>query len=228
MSAQGSEPSGSRGLFNRLAGERPARLWTVLGGAASVVAVLLAVFAPAVAGSTAPSPAPPPGPAPNVGSLSASASPPPPRTLSAAAADEGVQYLDDYAQRCQVGGSIQRTGPANINGTTYSHAISQTPNGYTGTTFYLARHAHRFQATVGPTDDGAQGDRVQFELVTETGSTLFTSAVLSIGQTQVVDVSVEGVLRLSVVAKLVGNGVGAQGTAGWGDPRVTATELTCP
>ena len=144
------------------------------------------------------------------------------------AAAEGVKYLDDYAQRCQVDGSIQRTGPANINGTTYSHAISQTPNGYTGTAFYLARHAHRFQATVGPTDDAAQGDRMQFELVTEAGSTLFTSSVLTVGQTQMVDVSVEDVLRLSLIAKLVGQGVGAQGTAGWGDPSVIGTELTCP
>jgi hypothetical protein len=141
---------------------------------------------------------------------------------------EGIQYLDDYAQRGKVVGSIQRTGPANINGTSYNHAISQTPNGFAGTGFYLARHAHRIQAVVGPTDDAAQGDRMQFELVTETGNTLFTSPVLSVGQTQPVDVSVEGVLRLFLVAKLVGQGVGAQGTAGWGDPRVTATEVACP
>jgi hypothetical protein len=52
-----------------------------------------------------------------------------------------------------------------------------TPNGFTGTAFYLARHAHRFQAIIRPTDDAAQGDRMQFELATDTGSTLFTSQV---------------------------------------------------
>jgi hypothetical protein len=160
--------------------------------------------------------------------LGVSASESPQSSAPATSTAEGVQYLDDYAQRCEVGGSIQRTGPANINGTTYSHAISQTPNGYAGTAFYLARHAHRIQAIVGPTDDAAQGDRMQFELDTETGSTLFTSGVLGVGQTQPVDVNVEGVLRLFLVAKLAGQGVGAQGTAGWGDPRVAATELTCP
>jgi hypothetical protein len=69
---------------------------------------------------------------------------------------------------------------------------------------------------------------MQFELTTETGSSLFTSKVLRVGETQTVDLDVDGVLRLSLMAKLVGQGVGAQGTAGWGDPQVTATELTCP
>lgn len=199
---------------------------------AAVVAVLITVVGLVLSGNSTPSPTSPspsasPIPVSSVDGVSASESPPS-STPAPSPTVEGVQYLDDYAQRCEVGGSIQRTGPANINGTTYSHAISQTPNGYAGTAFYLARHAHRFQAIVGPTDDTAQGDRMQFELVNETGSTLFTSSVLSVGQTQPVDLSVEGVLRLFLVAKLVGQGAGAQGTAGWGDPQVTATELTCP
>jgi len=204
---------------------------------ASVVAVLIAVGALVFSVNSTPSPTStqPPAPAPStslipvpsVDGVPVSESPPS-GTPAPSPTVEEARYLDDYAQRCEVGGSIQRTGPANINGTTYSHAISQTPNGYAGTAFYLARHAHRFQAIVGPTDDAAQGDRMQFELVTETGSSLFTSSVLSVGQTQRVDLSVDGVLRLILVAKLVGQGVGAQGTAGWGDPQVTAIELTCP
>jgi hypothetical protein len=179
MSTQGDEPPGRTGLFDRLAGEKPARLWTVLGGLASVVAALIAVLALTFNASSTPSPTSAPVP-PGVSSVAASESPPPSSTPSTSAVAEGVQYLDDYAQRCQVDGSIQRTGPANINGTTYSHAISQTPNGYTGTAFYLARHAHRFQATVGPTDDAAQGDHMQFDLVTEISSTLFTSSALRV------------------------------------------------
>ena len=141
----------------------------------------------------------------------------------------GVQYLDAYAQNCGVGGSIQRVGPANINGTNYAHAISQTPNGYRGTAFYLARKASRFQATIGPTDDAPQGQHIRFELATETGSTIFTSDSLGIGQTQQVDVSVDGVLRLFLVATAVGQPNGGIGTAGWGGAAITASgPLDCP
>lgn len=141
---------------------------------------------------------------------------------------ELTSYLDDYDKECKVGGSIQSRGPANINGTLYAHTISQTPNGYAGTGFYLARLGQRFLATIGPTDNALPGHTMQFELKTETGASLFRSRVLAIGQTQSVNVKVSGVLKLFLVTTSV-HPRGGQGVAGWGDARViSTTPLRCP
>lgn len=152
-----------------------------------------------------------------------------PTLTQPASSVDGVSYLDQYAKDCRVSGSIQRTGAASINGDVYAHTISQTPNGYDGTYFDLARKAKRFQAVVGPTDTALQGHRMQFALLAEDGRQIFISRVLTNGETESVDESVEGVLRLRLVASTVGQAFGGQGVAGWGDARVTGTSrLSCP
>jgi hypothetical protein len=151
-----------------------------------------------------------------------------PSPAPTAHADDLVLYLDDYVRPCGVSGSIHDTGAAQIGGTTYPHTLMQTANGFDDTGIYLGKRATRFLATVGPTDAAQPGHRMLFELKTETGRTLFTSRTLGPGQTQAVDVSVRGVLRIFPVATSVVIR-GGQGTAGWGDARVAATEpLTCP
>jgi hypothetical protein len=85
-------------------------------------------------------------------------------------------------------------------------------------------------ATVGPIDNGPfPQHRMQFELVADVGRTLFSSGALVAGETESVDVPVEGVLNLTLIARTVGENFGGQGTAGWGDAHVTAGhEIPCP
>lgn len=206
--------------------------WAIIGSIAGVVSAVVAVLSfqtshsPSLPTTATMAPPSVPSTSPVITSnkfptLSRTEQEPPPTEI--------VLYLDDYVRPCGIAGSIQRTGAANINGITYLHTISQTANGYTGTNFYLARRVHRFQATVGPTDQALTGHRMQFQLRSESGATIFDSNVLGVGQTQPVDVSVEGVLKLFLIAKTVGPPVGGQGTAGWGDARVTTTStLSCP
>jgi hypothetical protein len=222
-------------MYDRLSGEGAARLWTVIGGVGSAAAVLITVLSLVIGSSGSPSDAPrPEAPPPaNPTSTSDPASAPPstlePSPRQAAAPDLTV-YLADRVRPCGIAGSIQKTGPAYINGTLYSHSIHQTPNGYTETAFYVGRQARSFMATVGPIDNGPfPQHQMQFELIADAGQSLFTSGALVAGETEPVEVSIEGVLNLVLIARTVGENYGGQGTAGWGDARVTAgNQILCP
>jgi hypothetical protein len=78
--------------------------------------------------------------------------------------------------------------------------------------------AHRFEATIGVRDDESDQVRVQFELLGDNGKQLFQSRVLSYGESQNVDVSVEGVLRITLRTRAVS---AMYGNTGWGDARLT-------
>ena len=239
-----SPEPGRRGLYERLFSESTVRVWAVIGGVASAAAVLIALLSFMLSGSSSPpatSGAAPNGPTTDALSASVPAAtttmttPTPtsvftPTSPPQPAPSEAVLYLADRARPCHVAGSIQRTGPAYINGTLYSHSIHQTPNGFDGTSFYVGRQARSFTATVGPIDNGPfPQHRMQFELVADGGATLFTSGALVAGQTETVNVPVDGVLNLTLIARTVGQTYGGQGTAGWGDARVTAADqIPCP
>jgi hypothetical protein len=136
--------------------------------------------------------------------------------------EAAVTYVDDYAQECRAG--TLTAGTASINGTDYAHTIFQWA-GDTSQPVTIKRKAHRFQATIGVRDDESDQVRVQFELLGDKGKQLFQSDVLSYGESQEVDVSVEGVLRITLRARAVSS---KHGYAGWGNARLTApTKLEC-
>jgi hypothetical protein len=131
-------------------------------------------------------------------------------------------YVDDYAQECSAA-SLTARG-ASINGSDYAHTILQWA-GDTRDPVTIKRKALRFQATMGVRDDASDQVRVQFELLGDNGKQLFQSRVLGYGESQKVDVSVEGVLRITLRATAASS---KYGYAGWGDARLTApTKLEC-
>jgi hypothetical protein len=87
------------------------------------------------------------------------------------------------------------------NGADYAHTILQWPGDSQPVT--IKRKAHRFEATIGVRDDESDQVRVQFELLGDNGKQLFQSRVLSYGESQNVDVSVEGVLRITLRTRAV-------------------------
>jgi hypothetical protein len=111
-----------------------------------------------------------------------------------------------------------------LNGTEYEHAIQQWA-GDSSASVNLSRKARRFQAVVGVRDDASDKVRAQFELRGDNGQQLFVSRVLGFGDTQTVDISVEGVLRITLGVKALSK---VWGYAGWGEAKVTSlTELKC-
>ena len=137
-------------------------------------------------------------------------------------ATQVATYVDDYAKECRAG--PLNAGAASINGTDYAHTILQWA-GDTSEAVTIKRKALRFQATIGVRDDESDQVRVQFELLGDKGKQLFQSDVLSYGESQKVDVSVEGVLRITLRARAVSS---KHGYAGWGNARLTApTKLEC-
>jgi NPCBM/NEW2 domain len=133
-----------------------------------------------------------------------------------------VSYVDDYAQECSAA-SLTARG-ASINGSDYAHTVLQWA-GDTRDPVTIKRKAYRFQATIGVRDDASDQVRVQFELLGDNGKQLFQSRVLGYGDSQKVDVSVEGVLRITLRATAASS---THGYAGWGDARLTApTKLEC-
>jgi hypothetical protein len=136
-------------------------------------------------------------------------------------ATQAVTYVDDYSQECRA--ATLTAGAASINGADYAHTILQWA-GDTSEPVTIKRKAHRFQATIGVRDDASDQVRVQFELLGD-GKQLFQSRDLSYGESQKVDVSVEGVLRITLRARAVSS---KHGYTGWGDARLTGpTKLEC-
>ena len=132
-----------------------------------------------------------------------------------------MTYVDDYAQECRA--ATLTAGAASINGADYAHTILQWA-GDTSEPVTIKRKALRFQATIGVRDDASDQVRVQFELLGDRKQ-LFQSPVLRYGESQKVDVSVEGVLRITLRARAVSS---THGYAGWGDARLTApAKLGC-
>jgi hypothetical protein len=133
-----------------------------------------------------------------------------------------VTYVDDYAQECRAGSLT--AGAASINGNDYAHTILQWA-GDTRDPVTIKRKALRFQATIGVRDDASDEVRAQFELLGDNGKQLFQSPVLGYGESQKVDVSVEGVLRITLRVRAVSS---THGYTGWGNARLTApTKLEC-
>lgn len=152
---------------------------------------------------------PPSSPTTPLEELTAPASPEP--------ATEVATYVDDYVRECRV--DVLTAGSASINGTDYAHTILQWA-GDTSEPVTIKRKAPRFKATVGIRDDASDQVRVKFELLGD-GRQLFRSRELSFGESQKVDVSVEGVLRLTLRVRAVSQ---KWGYAGWGDARLTGSE----
>ena len=146
--------------------------------------------------------------------------------VSASATPGVPAELMSYLADCGIRGSIQRVGPAEINGTTFGRTVWQTPNGFDGTNFELSRKMRRFQATVGIIKDANVKLRVYYELRGD-GQPLWSGTV-PYGKTVKVDEPVVNVLTLTLMANEVGEHIGGVGTAGWGDARVTgAATLSC-
>lgn len=138
------------------------------------------------------------------------------------AANPAATYVDDYAKECRAGSLT--AGAASINGTDYAHTILQWA-GDTSDPVTIKRKAQRFKATVGIRDDESDQVRVQFELLGDNGKQLFQSRVLRYGESQNIDVSVEGVLRITLKARAVSS---THGYTGWGNARLIAqTKLEC-
>jgi hypothetical protein len=109
-------------------------------------------------------------------------------------------------------------------GTDYAHTILQWA-GKPSEAVTIKRKAVRFQATVGIRDDASNEVRVQFELQGDNGQQLFKSRVLGFGESQKVDVKVDGVLRMTLRVKALSR---TSGYAGWGDARLTSpTPIEC-
>lgn len=142
-------------------------------------------------------------------------------------------YLEEYYKQCDISpSSIQRGGPATIAGQQYDHTISQTPNGFAGTYFNLPGAEDIFDSVVGLTSEAASDETAKFEVVGIMAGGgmrhLYESPYLTFGQTRQVHVNLSGVLRLGIAATPGANNVGPQGTAGWGDAKITGgTSLHC-
>jgi NPCBM/NEW2 domain len=150
----------------------------------------------------------------------APSSTPTPTDSASEAAPEAVTYLDDFASQC---GIALGTGSYSINGTDYAHTVVQWPNETNDIT--IKRRGLRFKATAGIRDTETGQIRVQFELQGDKGQQLFKSRVLSFGESQKVDVPVDGVLRITLRVKALST---RYGYAGWGDARITsANTLEC-
>jgi hypothetical protein len=192
--------------------------WTGVGAIAGVVGVIVAIVAliqpsapttpPAESAppTVAARPAAPPS-APVAPAIEDTPSP------SAEAEQPASMYVDDYAKTCAI---ALTTGPASINGDQYAHTVLQWA-GDTDNAITVSRKATRFQAVVGIRDDASDQVRAQFELDGDNGRQLFTSRILGLGETQPVDVSLDGVLRITLRVKAVSK---TWGYAGWGDARL--------
>jgi NPCBM/NEW2 domain-containing protein len=197
---------------------------TVIGVLVAVIAVVVQVLMTSsrkpftsderpITAMTSPSLSPPASTSTNSSPTTSSQAPLPPSDVAT--------YLDDYAKECGIGIG---TGSMTMSGTKYAHAIHQWAGSSTDS-LNLSRNARRFQATIGIRDDARSEVQVQFELRGDNGQQLLAPKVLSFGQTQSFDVSVEGMLRITFVATAVSR---VWGYASWADARVTGpTKLAC-
>jgi hypothetical protein len=206
--------------------------WAGISAIASIVAVIIAILAlwvpqsrtpPTASPSTSGPVLPPPTSIPAFTPSPTSTSTPevPSVSLPSGEATEAVAYMDDYATGCGVGVTA---GPASLNGTQYAHAIRQWA-GTSNNSFTISRKAHQFHAIVGIDDTASDKVRAQFELQGDNGQQLFLSRVLSFGETQPVNVPIDGVLRITLRVKALSS---VWGYAGWGDARITSPiKLEC-
>jgi hypothetical protein len=200
----------------------------VIVAIAGIVAALIGgnVISVSRGGAVQPPPAAAPTSTPVPTSASSPTSAPEVSTTSAPSeaptqsATQAVTYLDDYASQC---GIPLGTGSYSINGTDYAHTVLQWPTDTNDVT--IKRQGLRFKATVGIRDTETGQIRVQFELQGDKGQQLFKSRPLSFGESQKVDVPVDGVLRITLRVKPLST---RYGYAGWGDARITsANTLEC-
>lgn len=194
--------------------------WAGISAIVGIVAVLVSIWASLRQESPAPA-APASVPIPTSASSPTATFEVPTATSSSEATPDAVSYVDDYAKECGVGIT---TGSASLNGNEYAHTILQWA-GDSNDSITISRKAHRFQATVGIRDTESDQVRLQFELQGDNGQELFKSRVLGFGETQPVDVPVDGVLRITLRVKALSR---VWGYAGWGDARITSSsKLEC-
>lgn len=197
--------------------------WTGVGAIAGVVATVVAIVT-LIHPSPSPSPAAPTPTAIVEPATSSSAS-----VASATSSEISASstlpdtptstYVDDYAKACAI---ALTTGPAPINGNQYAHTVLQWA-GDTDNAITVSRKATRFQATIGIRDDASDRVHAQFELDGDNGSQLFVSRILGLGDTQPIDVQLDGVLRITLRVKAVSQ---TWGYAAWGDARLTLAGAT--
>jgi hypothetical protein len=95
------------------------------------------------------------------------------------------------------------TGSVEVNGVVYANSVILDPNpGYPASISYnLGRQWGKLDMTVGLSDDSAEHQSVQFQLVGD-GNTIYTHTFV-LGQSQNVALNVTGVLRLDITATVL-------------------------
>jgi hypothetical protein len=196
--------------MGRLSWSGWAGISAIAGVVAAVVALLMLILPSPSATTAGPSPSttvePPRLPSTSVAVTSS-------RSVASENSPLTSTYVDDYAKACSI---ALTTGPASINGSQYAHSVLQWA-GDTDNAITVSRKATRFQATIGLRDDASDRVQAQFELDGDNGKQLFRSNILSLGETQPVDIPLEGVLRITLRIKAVSS---TWGYGGWGDARL--------
>jgi NPCBM/NEW2 domain len=147
---------------------------------------------------------------------------PAPRTAppSAVSSDQLLSATSDGSHNFQV-------GPQTVRGVQYPQtAFSPWQDNYcsssqwpTSITFDLDSKYRNFRVTVGVSDDSPAGDKMRFMILAD-GLLTGANPTLSPGQTQVIDVAVTGIHRISLENECMGSALdnGTTVTAVWINP----------
>jgi hypothetical protein len=114
------------------------------------------------------------------------------------------------------------TGVASIKGVPYTHGVlQQQGSNYNPakTTFTLSAHYTRLKGVVGLDDSFAGGGSVQVEVFDQDNKSLFKKTV-KVGQPVKLDISVRGVIQLTLESTDLLTTVQNSGTVVWGDAQV--------
>ncbi|GAA3127386.1 NPCBM/NEW2 domain-containing protein [Streptosporangium carneum] len=130
-----------------------------------------------------------------------------------------VQRDRNLSELPQVSGGAQH-GPADVNGQRYANSVilevgSWWPTPTNAVEYNLSRHWSDLHATVGVSDDAPADTRMRFEAWAD-NRRLYRKE-LGLGQSDVMDLDVSGVLRLRLQATLIS---GEYANAVWGDAAV--------
>jgi hypothetical protein len=166
-------------------------------------------------------PSPSADPAPQGTSGSASAAPSATEDVSpsgsAASPTGATQFL---ANLDQVAGSGDTdTGSAEVNGQTYANSVYLEVNpGPSDVSYNLGRQWNHLLVTLGLSDNSPENEEIQFQILADQ-RTIYNH-VFALGQSQLVNLNVTGVLRLELIATEVSSYVG-QTEAVWGNAELT-------
>jgi len=204
-------------------GERAVAFWTVAGGATAILALTITVTSTSHSEPTVVS-----GPTAPQGSVSASpnstievvptpttqsAPPSTTTTPSVALADEALTWVADM-ESLTYENSISINGKQFADTFTYTYSDCTTWCANASVDFTLGRRYRQFTARLGVVDSSKGQGAILMRIIGD-GKTLLTQSV-SLGKSVDVHISVEGILRLRILASATYGAPG--GTVSIGDP----------